>query len=287
MLVIELITQGLIQGSIYALIALGLTLVYGLLRILHVAHAAVFTLGAYVGCILTNQFGGLAVGIPGAMLVSGIVGMALYRFCYQPILSQPPFVPLIASIGLYIAAEEIFRIVFGAMGLTYRVPPLQGQVMLFGTLRFNLAEIAVMAGSAVIIAMLGYLQTRTRMGISCQATVSDPEMAESFGISLQNVRYVIFFVGSSLAGLAGVMVSILNNLVEPTMGSVPSYKSLAIIVLGGLGSVRGTLLASLVLGVIEAFGTIYLGRILDRNAIAFAFLILVLMFRPQGLFVRK
>ena len=81
MLVLELIAQGLVQGSIYALIALGLTLVYGLLRILHVAHAAVFTLGAYVGCILTNQFGGLMVGIPGAMMVSGIVGMALYRFC--------------------------------------------------------------------------------------------------------------------------------------------------------------------------------------------------------------
>ena len=125
------------------------------------------------------------------------------------------------------------------------------------------------------------------MGIASRATVSDPEMAESFGISLQKVRYLIFFVGSSLAGLAGVMVSVMNNLVEPTMGSVPSYKSLAIIVLGGLGSVRGTLLASLVLGVIEAFGTIYLGRVLDRNAIAFAFLILVLMFRPQGLFAGK
>jgi branched-chain amino acid transport system permease protein len=287
MLMLELIAQGLIQGSIYALIALGLTLVYGLLRILHVAHAAVFTLGAYIGCILANYFGGLALAIPCAMIISGLVGMALFRLCYQPILSQPPFVPLIASIGLYIAAEEIFRIVFGASGITYLVPPLQGQVILFGVLRFKQAEIAVMAGAAAIIAILGYLQNRTRMGISCQATVSDPEMAESFGISLQKVRYLIFFVGSSLAGLAGVMVSVLNNLVEPTMGSVPSYKSLAIIVLGGLGSVRGTLLASLALGVIEAFGTIYLGRILDRNAIAFAFLILVLMFRPQGLFTRK
>ncbi|HSO67725.1 MAG TPA: branched-chain amino acid ABC transporter permease [Desulfatirhabdiaceae bacterium] len=287
MLILELIAQGLVQGSIYALIALGLTLVYGLLRILHVAHAAVFTMGAYIGCILANEFGGLIIAIPGAMIVSGLAGMAMFRLCYQPILTQPPFVPLIASIGLYIASEEIFRIVFGASGLTYLAPPLQGQVVLFGTFRFKLAEIAVMVGAAGIIAILGYLQTRTRMGISCQATVSDPEMAESFGISLQKVRYLIFFVGSSLAGLAGVMVSILNNLVEPTMGSVPSYKSLAIIVLGGLGSVRGTLLASLVLGVIESFGTIYLGKILDRNAIAFAFLILVLMFRPQGLFTRK
>ena len=287
MLILELIAQGLVQGSIYALIALGLTLVYGLLRILHVAHAAVFTMGAYIGCILANEFGGLIIAIPGAMIVSGLAGMAMFRLCYQPILTQPPFVPLIASIGLYIASEEIFRIVFGASGLTYLAPPLQGQVVLFGTFRFKLAEIAVMVGAAGIIAILGYLQTRTRMGISCQATVSDPEMAESFGISLQKVRFLIFFVGSSLAGLAGVMVSILNNLVEPTMGSVPSYKSLAIIVLGGLGSVRGTLLASLVLGVIESFGTIYLGKILDRNAIAFAFLILVLMFRPQGLFTRK
>jgi branched-chain amino acid transport system permease protein len=101
------------------------------------------------------------------------------------------------------------------------------------------------------------------------------------------VRYVNFFVGSALAGLAGVMVALLNNLVEPTMGSVPSYKALAIIVLGGLGSVPGTLMASLVLGVVESFGTVYLGKLLDRNAIAFAFLILVLMVRPQGLFARK
>lgn len=286
MLMFELIAQGLVQGSIYALIALGLTLVYGLLRVLHVAHAAVFTLGAYTGCLLANHSGSLTLAIFFAMIVSGFVGMALFRLCYEPILSQPPFVPLIASIGLFIAAEEVFRIVFGASGLTYLVLPLQGQVVFWG-LRFKQAEIAVMAGAAVIIAILGYLQNRTRMGISCQATVSDPEMAESFGISLQKVRYIIFFVGSSLAGLAGVMVSVLNNLVEPTMGSVPSYKSLAIIVLGGLGSVRGTLLASLTLGVIEAFGTIYLGRVLDRNAIAFAFLILVLMFRPQGLFARK
>lgn len=286
MLMFELIAQGLIQGSIYALIALGLTLVYGLLRILHVAHAGVFTLGAYTGCLLANHSGSLTLAIFFAMTVSGLVGMALFRLCYEPILSQPPFVPLIASIGLFIAAEEVFRIVFGASGLTYLVLPLQGQVDFLG-LRFKQAEIAVMAGAAFIIAILGYLQNRTRMGISCQATVSDPEMAESFGISIQKVRYIIFFVGSALAGLAGVMVSVLNNLVEPTMGSVPSYKSLAIIVLGGLGSVRGTLLASLTLGVIEAFGTIYLGRVLDRNAIAFAFLILVLMFRPQGLFARK
>ena len=287
MLYAELIAQGLIQGSIYALIALGLTLVYGLLRILHVAHAAFFTLGGYVGVVVANQTGSLTAAIAVAIVVAGIGGILVFRLCYQPILHQPPFVPLIASIGLYIAAEELFRIVFGPSGLTYNYAFLQGQVILFGFLRFKTAELVVMLGSAAIIAVLSLLQTRTRIGVACQATVSDPQMAESFGILLRRVGDINFFVGSALAAFAGVMVSVLNNMVEPTMGSVPSYKALAIIVLGGLGSVRGTLVAALVLGVVESFGTIYLGHFLDRNAIAFAFLILVLMWRPQGLFARS
>jgi branched-chain amino acid transport system permease protein len=286
MLFIELIAQGLVQGSIYALIALGLTLVYGLLRILHVAHAALFTLGGYMGVLVTNQFDSLALALGVAMLVSGSAGVLMYRWCYAPILHQPPFVPLIASIGLFIASEEIFRIVFGPYGLSYKNPPLQAQVSI-GFLSFKEAELLVMLGGALIIGVLALLQSKTRLGIACQATVTDPQMAESFGIDLKKVRYINFFVGSALAGLAGVMVALLNNLVEPTMGSVPSYKALAIIVLGGLGSVPGTLMAALILGVVEAFGTIYLGKLLDRNAIAFAFLILVLMLRPQGLFARK
>ncbi len=286
MLFVELIAQGLVQGSIYALIALGLTLVYGLLRILHVAHAALFTLGGYMGVLVTNQFGSLGLALVVAMLVAGAAGVLMYRFCYAPILHQPPFVALIASIGLFIASEEIYRLVFGAYGLSYANPPLQGQVAI-GALKFKQAELMVMLGGAAIIAVLALLQNKTRLGIACQATVTDPQMAESFGISLNVVRYVNFFVGSALAGAAGVMVALLNNLVEPTMGSVPSYKALAIIVLGGLGSVPGTLLAALTLGIVEAFGTIYLGKLLDRNAIAFAFLIVVLMVRPQGLFARK
>jgi branched-chain amino acid transport system permease protein len=287
MLFLELTAQGLVQGSIYALVALGLTLVYGLLRILHVAHAALFTLGGYLGVMVTNATGSLALGFAAAMIVAGMAGIAMYRLCYEPMLKQPPFVALIASIGLYIAFEELYRIVFGASGLSYQAPPLQQQIALFGGLQFKLAEILVMLSTAAIIGVLGYLQNKTRVGVACQATVSDPQMAESFGIKLRQVRDINFFVGSALAGFAGVWVALLNNLVEPTMGSVPSYKGLAIIVLGGMGSVRGTLLAALVLGVVESFGTIYLGKLLDRNAIAFAFLIAVLMLRPQGLFARS
>ena len=287
MLFVELIAQSLVQGSIYALIALGLTLVYGLLRILHVAHASLFTLGAYMGVLTYNATGSMLLTLLAAMTVSGLSGVAMFRLAYQPILKQPPHVALIASIGLFIAAEECFRIIFGASGLSFANPPLQGQVQLPGGLQFKQAELAVMGGTVLIIAILGWLQTRTRIGVACQATVSDPQMAESFGIRLTMVRDLNFLIGSALAGFAGVWVALLNNLVEPTMGSVPSYKALAIIVLGGLGSVPGTLMAALVLGLVESFGMVYLGKVLDRNAIAFTFLIVVLMVRPQGLFAKR
>jgi branched-chain amino acid transport system permease protein len=285
MLIFELFVQGLVQGSIYALIAVGLTLVYGLLRILHVAHAGLFTLGGYCGVLITNETGSLVLALLGAMLLVGIVGMGIYKLCYQPILSHPPFVALIASIGLFIAMEELYRLAFGPYGISFKQPPLQTSVDLLG-MHLKLAEIITMLGAAILIGALALLSSRTRIGVAWRATVTVPEIAESFGINIEQVRYLNFFVGSALAGAAGVMVAVLNNLVEPTMGSVPSYKALAIIVLGGLGDVRGTLIAALALGIIEAYGTIYLGQLLDRDAIAFTFLIIVLMIRPQGLFGR-
>ena len=283
MLFFELTVQGLVQGSVYALIAVGLTLVYGLLRILHVAHAGLFTLGGYIGVLVTNATGSLALALLTAMVVVGFVGILIYRLCYQPILDKPPYVALIASIGLFIAMEEIYRLIFGPYGLSYDTPPLMETVSFFG-MNMKFAEITVIAGTAVLIGGLALLAEKTRIGAAWRASVTDPEMAQSFGIDIIQVRYLNFFIGSALAAAAGVMVALLNNLVEPTMGSVASYKALAIIVLGGLGDVRGTLIAALVLGVIESFGTIYLGAILDRDAIAFAFLIIVLMVRPRGLF---
>lgn len=274
--------QGLIYGSMYAIIAVGLTLVYGLLRILHVAHAGLFALGGYLGLLLTNATGSLILATPAAAAAVGVVGMIMYRLCYQPILNRPPYVPLIASIGLFIAMEEVYRLIFGPYGLTYLNPPLQSQITILGV-NLRTAEVTMVVVSVCLLSVLSYLSKKTRIGVAWRATVDDPEIAASYGIDAIKVRYLNFFIGSGLAAVAGIFVSLLSNLVEPTMGGVPSYKCLAIIVLGGLGNVTGTLIASLVLGVIEAFGTIYVGDILDRDAIAFAFLIFVLMLRPRGL----
>lgn len=287
MLYFELVVQGIVQGSIYALIALGLTLVYGLLRILHVAHAALFTLGGYIGVLVTNSTGSFPLAMLTAMVVVGFVGIAVYKFAYEPLLEKPPYIALIASIALFIASEEIFRILFGPYGLSYANPPLQRSYELLPDFYLKQGEILVIVGSIVMLSVLAIVSGKTRMGASWRATVTDPNMARAFGINIQHVRYWNFFVGSALAAAAGVLVALLNNLVEPTMGSVPSYKALAIIVLGGLGSIRGTLIAALSIGVIESFGTIYIGHLMNRDAIAFAFLIVVLMLRPQGLLGAK
>jgi branched-chain amino acid transport system permease protein len=286
MLYLELLVQGLIYGCMYAIIAVGLTLVYGLLRILHVAHAGLFTLGAYLGLIFTNATGSLFLAMVLSGTIVGIVGMAIYRFCYKPILHKPPYVALIASIGLFIAMEEIFRLVFGPYGLNYTKVPLQ-QTVHFFNMNLRAIDLVIVFGSISMLGVLSWLAQKTRLGIAWRATVDDPQMAESFGVSVQKVRYLNFFIGSALAAMAGIFVSILANMAEPTMGGVPSYKALAIIVLGGLGNVGGTLIAAIILGIVEAFGTIYIGDFLDRDAIAFAFLIIILMFRPQGLFSRK
>jgi branched-chain amino acid transport system permease protein len=287
MLFVDLCIQGLIQGAIYALIALGLTLVYGLLRILHVAHAALFTLGGYIGVVVTNGSGSFLLALLTAMLIIGMIGMASYRVIYKPLLSRTPLIALIASIGVFIASEELFRIIFGAYGLSYATPPLKGQVELLPGISLSHARILVVVLAVGLLSGVGWLAVHTRIGIAARATVVDPAMAASSGVNVETIRYASFFIGSAFAGAAGVMVSLLNNLVEPTMGAVPSYKALAIIVLGGLGSVRGALIASLALGVIESFGTIYVGHLLDRDSIAFAFLIMVLMIRPQGLLARE
>jgi len=146
----------------------------------------------------------------------------------------------------------------------------------------NFAQIAIVAAAAMIFVGLHLFTTRTRMGVAWRATVSNPRIAASFGVDAIMVRYLNFAIGSALAALAGGLIALLDNFVDPTIGYVVSYKALAIIVLGGLGSVRGTLIASLVLGLVESYGTIYLGSWMNRDAIAFLALILILMIRPQG-----
>ena len=279
---IDLAVTGVSFGCMYAMMAVGLTLVYGLLRILHVAHAAVFALGAYVTVVVANATGSVGAGFLAAIVIAPLFGMATYRMLYEPLLSYRPDVPMIASVGLLVLMQDAFRIVFGEQGVTFRNN-------IYGFMTFdvfgvtvNAVQIAIVVSAVAVFLGLHLFTTRTRIGIGWRATVSRPKIAASFGIDSIKVRYLNFAIGSALAAVAGGLVALLNNLVDPLIGYVVSYKALAIIVLGGLGSVRGTLIASLVLGLVESYGTIFIGRWLDRDAIAFLALIALLMIRPQG-----
>ena len=282
MLFIELVVKGLVYGCMYAMMAVGLTLVYGLLRILHIAHAGVFVLGAYMTVTVANATGSLALGFLIATAVSAAAGTAIYRLAYQPILHHAAFVPMVVSIGLFIVMQEAFRVIFGAYGIAFDTNPWYVAPVELAGIRLNQVEVAMVIASVVLLVGFGLFASLTRAGIGWRATVTDPQMTTSFGVDPIRVRYLNFMFGSALAGIAGALVGLLNNYVEPTMGGLVSYKALAIIVLGGLGSVRGTLVASLVLGVVESYGTIFIGSWLNRDAIAFLALIALLMIRPQG-----
>jgi branched-chain amino acid transport system permease protein len=279
---VDLAVIGVSFGCMYAMMAVGLTLVYGLLRILHVAHAAVFALGAYVTVVVANATASIALGFLAAVLVTSLYGMAIYRLLYQPLLAYRPDVPMIASVGLLVLMQDFFRIAFGEQGVTFRHNVYAPRT--FGILGVTVTavEIAIVACALLVFLGLHLFTTRTRIGVGWRATVSNPRMAASFGVDAVKVRYLNFAIGSALAAVAGGLVGLLNNLVDPVIGYVVSYKALAIIVLGGLGSVRGTLIASLLLGLVESYGTIFFGQWLDRDAIAFLALIALLLLRPQG-----
>ncbi|MDQ7849749.1 MAG: branched-chain amino acid ABC transporter permease [Armatimonadota bacterium] len=279
------VINGLTMGAIYAVISLGLTLVYGALRILHVAHAGIYVLGGYAGLVAYAHTGSLLLAFLLAMTVSGLAGVIVQRWIYLPLLPQPRIIPLIASIGLFIALEDLLRIAAGPYSLAFSVRVPVPSVAL-GAVALTSAQLLVVTVGVPLLALTWWVLTRTKVGLAWRALAEDLEMAQMSGVDVNRAVGLNFLVGSALAGAAGVLVGIFFNAVEPTMGDMPAYKGLAIIVLGGLGSYTGAVVASLLLGVVEAvaIGTIGL---LPRDALAFIALILILLVRPQGLFGKR
>lgn len=283
------LSNALVLACTYALMAVGLTMVYGVLKILHVAHAAVYTVGAFAGLLAFTWIGNFWLALPAAMLISGIVGVLIYRGVYHYMLDAPRTVPLIASIGLFIMLEDLLQKDF-LMGPYQKALPVGGAGMpRITTPWFSLTpkQVLIVVVAAVLLAGVYLLLTRTRIGLGWQAAALDREMAAAVGVDLNRVIALNFFIGSALAGAAGVLVGLYNNSVFATMGDVPSYKAFVIIVLGGMGSLPGTILASLLLALSENFLVATVGYVLPRDAIAFLILILMLMFRPHGLLGRS
>ena len=276
------LVNGITIGSIYALIALGLTIVYGVLKILHIAHAGVYAMGAYLGLWVYHLVPNLFVAMVGAMILSGVAGIFIERFLYKSMLDKSRIVPLIASIGLFIAMEEAFRIISGPYVKAFPVHFKQ-KPWIFGSMRISAPQMLVFGVTIVLLVLLWWVISRTRMGKALRAVSMDREMADALGVATERIILLSFFISSALAGAAGVLVGVFYNSVYPTMGDIPAYKALAIIVLGGMGSIPGTILGAFLIGISETFLIGFVNIPLPRDALAFIVMIAVLMFRPYGL----
>lgn len=285
-LFIEQILNGLAMGSIYAIITLGLALVYGVMRILHVAHASVYTVGAYAGVFIFQSTGSLALAFLGSMLLCSILGVLIERLVYFPLLKQPPYVPLIASIAVMLTIEEVLRLLAGPQIITFTArlpfPDLD-----LGGIHLSSTLIAIYVITIAILLFLWWLTTRTEIGLAMRATSQDMAIAGAQGINSHYIVSLTFVIGSAIAAIGGILVGIYYNQVYPTMGAVPAYKTLALIVVGGMGSVPGAVIAALLLGLAETLLIGYLNVPFPRDALAFVAMIGVLVWRSEGLMGSK
>ena len=286
MAVLQQLIFALVLGATYGLIAVGLTMVYGILKILHVAHAGIYALGAYIALyvlqhLTPNFWGALAI----AMLATGLAGVLIYRGIYYYTLRRSRIVPLIVSIGLFTVMNELFRLVAGPYQHSFPAK-LCLPTLITPYFIITSKQLLILLLTAAFLIVLYFILNKTKVGLAWQACSQDLEMAGAMGVNVDWAVALNFFLGSVLAGAAGVLMALYRNTIHPTMGNVVAYKAFVVVVLGGFGSVRGCILAGLLLAVVETF----LGSLewfeFPRDAIAFLVLILVLMFRPKGLFGR-
>lgn len=303
---LSLTVSGLAQGSIYALIALGYTLVYGILLMINFAHGEIFMSGAFTAVFLAKYFESIGflngypfIAIPilliAAALVSMSIAILLERIAYRPLRGSPRLVPLITAIGASFFLQYTFKGFYGSGFQSYpTVDALQG-VMIVGGFKFPIVQLFVFASAIVLMGGLYYLVERTKMGKAMRAVSENKEVARLMGIDIDAVIIFTFAIGGALAGAAGVI----NGLYRPQgvnffMGFFPGIKAFTAAVLGGIGSVPGALLGGLLLGVFESIGP---NLVLDglgipganqlKDVIAFTMLVLVLIFRPQGIIGEK
>jgi branched-chain amino acid transport system permease protein len=298
---IDLVIFGLSQGSVYALIALGYTMVYGILRMINFAHGEVFMSGAYTAyfvadaLFLAGQFDrspllSLAVVLAVSMLTSTVVAVLLERIAYRPLRFAPRLVPLITAIGASFFLQYAFRGLYGSGFRAYpEVEILRGEWTIFGISILRTQAVVIVA-ALLMMAGLYYFVMRTRVGTAMRAVSEDKEAAALMGIDVDRVIVITFAIGGAMAGAAGFLYALVFKQVHFFMGFVPGIKAFTAAVLGGIGNIPGAMLGGVFLGLIESVGPILvldgLGIVAPyqlKDVIAFTMLLFVLIFRPSGL----
>ncbi len=279
---LQQIANGLTIGGIYALIAMGLALVYGILRIIHVAHAGVYVVGAYAGLYVFFATHSFILAALASMVSAAIVGVAIQKYVYFPLLNHSPIISLIASIGIFISTEEGIRLIFGPYIKSFGSNIFSGEYHL-GSVVLGSSQIVVLTFSLASILLIWFVTEKTRFGLALKAVSQDIDMAESVAIDSKKTIFLAFAFSSAFAGLAGLLVGAYFNSVYPSMGDVPAYKSLAIIVVGGMSNIWGAFWAALLIGLLETISIGVFNIPLPRDSLAFIFMVIMLMFKPEGI----
>ena len=288
---LQQLVNGISLGSIYALIALGYTMVYGVLRLINFAHGDVYMVGAYTGYYLSRRLKGdepsllgALVVMLGAMLACAILGVIIERFAYRPVRRAARLTLLITAIGVSLFLENGAQIVFGADPKFF--PSLAPRAdFLVGGVRLTSEQLTVIAVSFLLMILLRFFILNTRTGKAMRAVSFNLDAAKLMGISTDRIIAITFALGSALAAAAGVLIGMQIPKIDPLMGIIYGLKAFVAAVLGGIGNIPGAVIGGLLIGTSEVMVVGYLSSTY-RDAIAFGILILVLLLRPQGIFGR-
>jgi branched-chain amino acid transport system permease protein len=292
------LVNGITTGALYSLVALGFSMVYGVLKLLNFAHGDLYMVGAYIGFFIIQFFGGAAdVRIPVPLLLAimfvvaaglvGGLGVAIERFAYRPLRDAPRIAPLITAIGVSFFLESAALLLFGSQYREYNTAEFisLSSGIRIGSVTIDSVQILVLVLGLLLMAGLQLVVNRTRLGRQMRAVAVDREAAEMLGINVNFVITATFFLGSALAGIAGVMGGLLFNTVTSTIGFIAGLKAFTAAVVGGIGSIPGAMLGGLVIGIAESFVTGYISSTYS-NLIVFGLLIVVMLVRPSGLLGR-
>lgn len=279
---IQQLLNGLALGSVYALIAIGYTMVYGIIKLINFAHGDIYMAGAYFGYVAVSRLKlGFIPALILAMALSALLGIIIEKVAYKRLRNSPRITLLITAIGMSLLLENGFRLIFGPNPKPFP-ELLKTKIFHLGSLRINNIQLIIFAVSIVLVILLEYIVFKTKTGKAMRASSYDIEAAKLMGINVDKIISLTFAIGSALAGAGGILVGIAYPRIEPYMGIMPGLKAFVAAVLGGIGVLPGAMLGGLVMGVAETFTKAFISTKLS-DAIIFSILIVVLIVKPDGL----
>ena len=282
-MIYQQLINGVMLGASYSLVAIGYTLIFGVLNLLYFAHGEVFMVGAFVGLyvvILANA--NIYVALVGAMIACGALGALAVIASVRPVSKDYPLAQLISSIGVTIVLQNMAIYIFGGQQVAFP-ETIKQELYHIGPVTISSVQIFILVVAIVLMVLLWLFIERSKMGRAIRATAENHETAALLGVNVNQVVLVTFIIASSIAGVAGVLDGLKNSNVSPFMGLEVAVKGLVVMLLGGLGNVTGAMIGGLLLGMVEILSAAYIGTT-ERDFVTFAILILILLYRPSGLF---